>query len=223
MLRDKSNPSQLHDSGRIADKYCLTDSLIKSTAKPDQIRECRRSVLDIWVLETRLKSGNVLTFFRGCPIMFLPWCTLIIRLFSQENLGLQSLGSQGSSSCSSHSTGRRRRTFVLPRLTVFCRFFVARSCYCRMPPKWLFLVCGLVFRITRRQRPQHTIRCAVAFPTFPTDDHMTNPVDSIRPHNLCFAKCFAQVPWKQFGVKNDADHDATLADFWFEKASRYFL
>jgi hypothetical protein len=121
MLGHKSNTSHLHDSGRIASKYCLTDSLTKSTAKPDHIRECRRSVLDNvgpWNTDYTRQCFDV---FRGCPMMFLPWCTLRIRFSSQENLCLQSLGSQGSSSCSSHSTDRRRRTFVLPRLTaLFC-------------------------------------------------------------------------------------------------------
>jgi hypothetical protein len=42
-------------------------------------------------------------------------------------------------------------------------------------------------------------------------------IDLIRPYNVCCAQCFAQVPRKQSGVRNDADHDAALADFWFEK------
>ena len=58
------------------------------------------------------------------------------------------------------------------------------------------------------------------------DDAFHIYIDLIRPYNVCCAQwieCFAQVPRKQSGVTNDADHDAALADFWFEKDSCYLL
>jgi hypothetical protein len=121
MLGHKSNTSHLHDSVALLVNIVVQTHLQNRPQNQTTFENVDVAFLTTWVLETRITPDNVGTFFRGCPMMFLPWCTLRIRCSSQENLCLQSLGSQGSSSCSSHSTDRRRRTFVLPRLTaLFC-------------------------------------------------------------------------------------------------------
>ena len=94
--------------------------------------------------------------------------------------------------------------------------------------------CG--FRNPRGQKPQHTPRCGCSEfsdrrqprdkshleqRTRIIEDAFHADIDPIRTNNLCFTQCIAQVLRKQSGIRTNEDHDAALADYYFEPGSRH--
>ena len=94
--------------------------------------------------------------------------------------------------------------------------------------------CG--FRNPRGQKPQHTPRggCSefsdrrqprdkshLEQRTRIIEDAFHADIDPIRTNNLCFTQCIAQVLGKQSGIRTNEDHDAALADYYFELGSRH--
>jgi hypothetical protein len=92
------------------------------------------------------------------------------------------------------------------------------------------------FRNPRGQRPHHTPRGGRSErtdrrqPRDPSDleqrtraidDAFHAPLDSVQLNSLIFSQCIAQVLRKQSGIKTKEDHDAALADEYFEVASRH--
>ena len=92
------------------------------------------------------------------------------------------------------------------------------------------------FRTPRGQRPQHTPRGGrsdfsdrrqprdkshLEQRTRVIDDAFNADVESIRTNNFCFACCISQVFRKQAGIQTKEDHDAALADYYFEMGSRH--
>ena len=94
----------------------------------------------------------------------------------------------------------------------------------------------VVFRNPRGQRPQRTPRGGrsefsdrrqprdkshLEQRTRIIEDAFHADIDSIRTNNLCFTQCIAQVLRKQSGIRTNEDHDAALADYYFELGSRH--
>ena len=92
------------------------------------------------------------------------------------------------------------------------------------------------FRNPRGQRPQHTPRGGRSEykdrrqprdeankenRSRVIDDAFNADVESIRTNNLCFAYCISQVLRKQAGIQTKEDHDAALADYFYEMGSRH--
>ena len=92
------------------------------------------------------------------------------------------------------------------------------------------------FRNPRGQKPQHTPRggCSefsdrrqprdkshLEQRTRIIEDAFHADIDPIRTNNLCFTQCIAQVLGKQSGIRTNEDHDAALADYYFELGSRH--
>ena len=92
------------------------------------------------------------------------------------------------------------------------------------------------FRNPRGQRPKHTPRGGrsefsdrrqprdksnLEQRTRIIEDAFNSDIDSIRTNNLCFTQCIAQVLRKKSGIRTNEDHDAALADYYFELGSRH--